>query len=78
MSMAAFDNRVTRALGIRYPIVQGGMQWVATAKLASAVATDVWNALVIERSARLFAVVRELELVQRVHRALVERPATAS
>jgi NAD(P)H-dependent flavin oxidoreductase YrpB (nitropropane dioxygenase family) len=24
-------NRVTEMLGIRYPIVQGGMQWVGTA-----------------------------------------------
>jgi len=29
---------VTELLGIRYPIVQGGMQWVGTAELASAVA----------------------------------------
>jgi len=28
---------VTELLGIRYPIVQGGMQWVGTAELASAV-----------------------------------------
>jgi nitronate monooxygenase len=37
VNSAAFDNRVTRALGVRYPIVQGGMQWVGTAELASAV-----------------------------------------
>jgi nitronate monooxygenase len=30
-------NRVTRLLGIRYPIVQGGMMWVGRAELASAV-----------------------------------------
>ncbi|MET0984974.1 MAG: nitronate monooxygenase family protein [Steroidobacteraceae bacterium] len=30
-------NAVTDMLGIRYPIVQGGMQWVGTAELASAV-----------------------------------------
>ena len=30
-------TRVTEMLGIRYPIVQGGMQWVGTAKMASAV-----------------------------------------
>jgi NAD(P)H-dependent flavin oxidoreductase YrpB (nitropropane dioxygenase family) len=30
-------TRFTELLGIRYPIVQGGMQWVATAQLASAV-----------------------------------------
>ena len=29
-------TRVTDLLGIRYPIVQGGMQWVGTAELASA------------------------------------------
>lgn len=30
-------NVITDLLGIRYPIVQGGMQWVGTAELASAV-----------------------------------------
>jgi nitronate monooxygenase len=30
-------NAITEMLGIRYPIVQGGMQWVGTAELASAV-----------------------------------------
>jgi nitronate monooxygenase len=30
-------NRVTELLGIRYPIIQGGMQWVGRAQLASAV-----------------------------------------
>ncbi|MGK9066593.1 NAD(P)H-dependent flavin oxidoreductase [Stutzerimonas chloritidismutans] len=33
----AFENRVTRLLGIRHPIVQGGMMWVGRAELASAV-----------------------------------------
>jgi NADH:quinone reductase (non-electrogenic) len=31
------STRVTRQLGIRYPIIQGGMQWVGRAELASAV-----------------------------------------
>ena len=31
-------NRVTEMLGVRYPIVQGGMQWVGRAELAPAVA----------------------------------------
>ena len=30
-------TQVTELLGIKYPIVQGGMQWVGTAELASAV-----------------------------------------
>ncbi|KAF2215726.1 hypothetical protein CERZMDRAFT_34338 [Cercospora zeae-maydis SCOH1-5] len=32
-----FDTQLTRALGIRLPIVQGGMQWVGYAELAAAV-----------------------------------------
>lgn len=32
-----FKTRITSLLGIRYPIIQGGMQWVARAELASAV-----------------------------------------
>ncbi|MDO9504312.1 MAG: nitronate monooxygenase [Comamonadaceae bacterium] len=31
------SNPVTSLLGVRYPIVQGGMQWVGTADMASAV-----------------------------------------
>ena len=30
-------TRITEVLGIRYPIVQGGMQWVGTAEMAAAV-----------------------------------------
>ena len=30
-------TRVTELLGIQYPIIQGGMQWVGVAQLASAV-----------------------------------------
>ena len=31
------NTRITRMLGIRYPIIQGGMQWVGRAELAAAV-----------------------------------------
>lgn len=31
------NNKITKLLGIRYPIVQGGMQWVGRAQLAAAV-----------------------------------------
>jgi len=34
---APMRTRVTALLGIRYPVVQGGMQWVGTAELAAAV-----------------------------------------
>lgn len=32
-----FETRLTKLLGIKYPIIQGGIQWLATAELASAV-----------------------------------------
>jgi enoyl-[acyl-carrier protein] reductase II len=31
------ENRVTTLLGIRYPLIQGGMAWVADCHLAAAV-----------------------------------------
>ncbi|WP_411684474.1 NAD(P)H-dependent flavin oxidoreductase [Acinetobacter indicus] len=33
----SIQTRVTQMLGIRYPIIQGGMMWVGTAEMASAV-----------------------------------------
>ena len=35
--MTSMKTRVTEQLGIQYPIIQGGMQWVGLAELASAV-----------------------------------------
>ena len=32
-----FKTRITEMLGIEYPIIQGGMQWLSKAELASAV-----------------------------------------
>jgi enoyl-CoA hydratase/carnithine racemase len=32
-----FETRLTQLLGVKYPIIQGGLQWLATAQLASAV-----------------------------------------
>lgn len=32
-----FETKVTKALGIKYPIIQGGMMWLSKAELASAV-----------------------------------------
>jgi putative enoyl-[acyl-carrier-protein] reductase II len=32
-----FQTRLTRLLGIKYPVIQGGLQWLANARLASAV-----------------------------------------
>ncbi len=32
-----FETKVTKAFGIKYPIIQGGMMWISKAELASAV-----------------------------------------
>ncbi len=32
-----FETRITKLFGIKYPIIQGGLHWLATARLASAV-----------------------------------------
>ena len=37
MTPMSMKTRVTELLGIRYPIIQGGMQWVGFAEMASAV-----------------------------------------
>src|SRR6218665_1380136 len=37
MSMSPTGNPVCRLLGTRFPIIQGGMQWVGTAEMAAAV-----------------------------------------
>jgi len=31
------NNRITKLFGIKYPLIEGGMAWVGTAKLAAAV-----------------------------------------
>jgi NAD(P)H-dependent flavin oxidoreductase YrpB (nitropropane dioxygenase family) len=31
------STKLTKALGIKHPIVQGGMQWVGTAEMAAGV-----------------------------------------
>jgi nitronate monooxygenase len=33
----AMKTRITELLGIRYPIIRGGMQWVGRAEMAAAV-----------------------------------------
>jgi NAD(P)H-dependent flavin oxidoreductase YrpB (nitropropane dioxygenase family) len=59
------DTAITRLLGIRYPIVQGGMQWVARAPLAAAVsnagALGVLSAL---SQSTPDALLREIELTR--------------
>ncbi|MDZ4868012.1 MAG: nitronate monooxygenase [Alphaproteobacteria bacterium] len=44
-----FDNRITRMLGVQYPIVQAPMGWIARSQLASAV-SDAGGLGIIETS----------------------------
>jgi enoyl-[acyl-carrier protein] reductase II len=55
---AAFDNRVTRMLGVELPIVQAPMGWIARSQLASAV-SDAGAMGIIETSSGELDNVRE-------------------
>jgi len=46
-----FSTRVTEILGIKYPIIQGGMAWIADARLASAVSNAGGLGLIASMSA---------------------------
>ncbi|MFN9542963.1 MAG: nitronate monooxygenase, partial [Alphaproteobacteria bacterium] len=51
------DNRLTRMLGVRYPIVQAPMGWIARSQLASAV-SNAGGLGIIETSSGELEVVR--------------------
>jgi enoyl-[acyl-carrier protein] reductase II len=65
-----FDNRVTRMLGVKYPIVQAPMGWIARSRLASAV-SNAGGMGIIETSSGELEVIRE-EI--RKMRQLTDRP----
>jgi len=54
------DNRVTRLLGVRYPIVQAPMGWIARAQLASAVSNAGGLGIIETSSGELDAVREEI------------------
>ena len=56
--MDRIDNPITRLLGVRYPIVQAPMGWIARAQLASAV-SNAGGLGIIETSSGELDVVRE-------------------
>jgi NAD(P)H-dependent flavin oxidoreductase YrpB (nitropropane dioxygenase family) len=70
-SRNALNTAITKLLGIQYPIVQGGMQWVAQAELAAAVSNagglGILSALTQPSPE---ALAREIERT----RALTDRP----
>jgi len=66
-----FETRVTDLLGIKYPIIQGGMQWVARAELGSAVSNAGGLGIL---SALTFPSPEELAVEIRKIKKLTEKP----
>jgi enoyl-[acyl-carrier protein] reductase II len=66
----AFDNRVTRDLGVDIPIVQAPMGWIARSQLASAVSQAGACGIIETSSGELDAVKDEIRLM----RDLTDRP----
>lgn len=62
-NIMGFDTALTRKLGIRLPVVQGGLQWVAYAELAAAVSNagglGIINALTQPDAAHLRAEIKK-------------------
>jgi nitronate monooxygenase len=58
-----FQNRLTKLLGIEYPIIQGGMQWLSRAELVGAVSNagglGILSALTFRSPAELAAEIRK-------------------
>jgi enoyl-[acyl-carrier protein] reductase II len=66
----AFDNRVSRHLGVDIPIVQAPMGWIARAQLASAVSMSGACGIIETSSGELEAVKDEIRMM----RDLTDRP----
>jgi len=67
---AAFDNRVSRHLGVDIPIVQAPMGWIARSQLASAVSRAGACGIIETSSGELDAIKDEIRLM----RDLTDRP----
>lgn len=66
-----FKNRVTEMLGIEYPIIQGGMQWLPGAELVAAVSNAGGLGTITSAS---FATVEELKKEIRRTKGLTDKP----
>jgi nitronate monooxygenase len=66
-----FRTRITELLGIDYPILQGGMRWVARAELAAAVANAGGIGFI---SAHTQPTAKDLEAELRKARSLTDKP----
>ncbi len=68
--MTVFDNRITAALGVKYPIVQAPMGWIARSRLASAVSNAGGMGIIETSSGELEAIRDEI----RAMADLTDRP----
>ncbi len=57
----SFSNRITDALGVRYPIIQAPMGWIARSQLASAVSNAGGLGIIETSSGELDAIRAEIE-----------------
>ena len=64
------DNRVTRLMGVKYPIVQAPMGWIARAQLASAVSNAGGMGIIETASGELDAIRLEIKKM----RDLTDKP----
>ena len=66
-----FQTRVTDMLGVKYPIVLGGMMWVGTAELAAAVSNAGGFGIIASGN---FPSPEELKAEIRKLRSLTDKP----
>ncbi len=66
-----FETRLTRLLGIKYPIIQGGMMWLSNAELAAAVSNAGGLGIITTAS---FASKEELRDELRRAKSLTDKP----
>ena len=66
-----FETRITRLLGIKYPIIQGGMIWLSRAELAAAVSNAGGLGLITSAS---FATKEEFRGELRKAKGLTDKP----
>jgi len=66
----AFNNRLTKMLGVQYPIVQAPMGWIARAPLASAVSNAGGMGIIETSSGELDAIREEIKAM----RTLTDKP----
>ena len=68
--MKAIKNRITKLLGIDFPIIQAPMGWIARSKLASAVSNSGGLGIIETSSGELKKIKEEIKIM----RSLTDKP----